>query len=129
MIAIKRDKILLIDDDETVLALWEEQFKSAGYHVRAALNGEKAIDMIKKERADIVFTDLFMPKMNGVEVCRRIKELCPDTEVVFVSGHPQEIEKHLMDFIKAGGRDEYLRKPLFENEMLEITEKILNKRK
>ncbi len=125
---MKKDKILLVDDDEIVLSTWQEQLKLAGYDVKTALSGKQAIKMIEAEVVDIVFTDLLMPKMNGVEVCKRIKELCSDIEVVFVSGYPYETEKYLMDFLKAGGRDEYLRKPLLEAEMVEITEKILNEK-
>ncbi|GBE06499.1 MAG TPA: response regulator [Nitrospirae bacterium] len=119
-----KGNILLVDDEEIVLVGWREELKSAGYTVRTASNPQKAIDMVREEKPDIVFTDLAMPKMDGVEVCRQIKAIYPDTEVVFVSGHPQEIEVHLMDFVNAGGRDEYLRKPLLENELIEVTEKI-----
>ena len=78
---------------------------------------------------DLVSTDLVMPNMDGVEVCRRVKALSPETDVVFVSGHPREIEKHHMNFLKEGGRDEFLRKPIFENEILEVTKKIFKERR
>ena len=61
-----------------------------------------------------------MPEMGGVEFCGKIKEMYPDTEVVFVSGHPTQTEKQIMDFIDAGGRDEYLRKPLLADELLSV---------
>ncbi len=124
---MKRNKILLIDDDEIVLVGLKEELKSAGYNVRTALSGEKAIEMIKKERADVVFTDLVMPGINGVEVCKRLKTLYPDIVIILISGHPKEIEKYQMDFNTAGGIDEFLRKPLLENEILEIAEKTFRK--
>jgi CheY-like chemotaxis protein len=61
-----------------------------------------------------------MPEMGGVEFCRKIKEMHPDTEVVFVSGQPAQTEKQIIDFMNAGGRDEYLRKPLLEDELLSV---------
>ncbi len=61
-----------------------------------------------------------MPEMGGVEFCVKIKGMYPDTEVVFVSGHPAQTEKQIMDFLDAGGRDEYLRKPLLQDELLSV---------
>lgn len=117
-------RILLIDDEEIVLIGWREELKSVGYDIRMALDGERALEMLKEEKADIVITDLVMPNMDGVEVCKRIKALHPETVVVFVSGHPQEIEKKQMDFIRAGGRDELLRKPILKDEILDVIKKI-----
>ena len=126
---MKKNKILLVDDEEIVLAGWQEVLESSGYDVRTALSGKEALEIVNKEKPDIVFTDLVMPDMNGIEVCKRIKEIYPDLDVVFVSGHPLEIEKYLMDFLNAGGRDEYLRKPLYKEEILKITKQILMQKK
>lgn len=121
---MKKVRILLIDDEEIVLAGWQEVLESAGYQVRTSLSGKKAVETAKEERPDIVITVLVMPEMNGVEICREIKGQFPDVEVVFVSGHPEEIEKYLMDFLNAGGRDEYLRKPLLKEEIIKVAAKI-----
>ncbi len=61
-----------------------------------------------------------MPEMGGVEFCGKIKKMHPNTEVVFVSGQPAQTEKQIIDFMDAGGRDEYLRKPLLEDELLSV---------
>lgn len=124
---MQRNKVLIVDDDDIVLSGWKFSLESAGYYVKTALSGENALEIIEEEKSDIVFTDLLMPRMNGVEVCKNIKAIYPNIEVVLVSGHPTEIEKHLMDFLKAGGRDEYLRKPLFKDEIIEAADKIMKK--
>ena len=72
--------------------------------------------------------NLVMPNMNGVEVCKNIKKISPDIEVVFVSGHPSELETHIVDFISSGGREEYLRKPLIENELIDAVNKIIKEK-
>jgi len=113
-------KILIVDDEELILLGWKKELESEGYEVRTALNGKEAVDEAAREKPDIVISDLIMPEMDGVEVCRKIKEMYPDTEVVFVSGHPVQTEKQIIDFISAGGRDEYLRKPLLENEIRDV---------
>lgn len=122
-------KILIADDEELILLAWKKELESEGYVVITASNGKLAVETAAKEKPDIVITDLIMPEMSGVEVCRNIKEMYPDTEVVFVSGHPAQTEKQIMDFIAAGGRDEYLRKPLFDNEIRDVIKGLLEDRK
>ncbi len=120
--------ILLVDDEEIILVGWQEELESAGYKVSTASSGKEAVEMVKQEKPDLVITDIVMPEMNGIEVCREVKKVHPEIEVVFVSGHPREIEKYQMEFIKLGGREEYLRKPLFKNELIEIVNKITRKK-
>lgn len=110
--------ILIVDDEELILIGWKYALESAGYNVRTALNGISAVGITQREKPDIVITDLIMPKMNGIEVCRKIKEMSPETEVVLVSGHPEETRKLQKDFINAGGRDLLLRKPLSTDEIV-----------
>ena len=121
-------KILIADDEELILLAWKKELESEGYKVITALNGKLAVDAAAKEKPDIVITDLIMPEMNGVEVCRKIKEMYPDTQVVFVSGHPVQTEKQIMDFIAAGGRDEYLRKPLLKDEIKTVINGLVEER-
>lgn len=120
-------KILIVDDEEIILAGWGYLLESAGYNVRTALTGADAVRIAEEQRPDIVFTDLIMPGMNGVEVCRQIKAIHPGTEIVLISGNPDEIRKCQMDFIMAGGKDKFLRKPVFTDELIKTTEEIMNK--
>jgi YesN/AraC family two-component response regulator len=122
-------RILLVDDEAIILIGWQKELEPEGYDVRTALTGREAVEMAKEEKPDIVITDLVIPDMNGVEICRKIKEMYPDTNVVLVSGHPVETKNYVMDFINAGGRDEYLRKPLIEDEIRNTIKKIAEGRK
>lgn len=123
-----RTRILLIDDEGIFLMAHREELETAGYEVCTALRGKEAVAIAEKERFDIVFVDLVMPEMNGVAVCREIKKLDPDTEVVLVSGYPYELHKYMLDFLNAGGRDEQLTKPLLEDEMVCVVKRILAER-
>ena len=123
---MSKGKILVIDDEELVVLFFQKVLKEAGYEAKIARRGSEAIELAKKEMFEIVFTDLVMAEMSGVEVCRQIKKFAPQTKVVLVSGHPEQISKHLMPFIQAGGRDEILRKPVTEEEILGTCEKIMN---
>lgn len=119
-----KSKILIVDDEALVLTGWEYTLSLAGYSVRTASNGREAVKLAAEERPDVVLTDLFMPEMNGVEVCRKIKSMYPETEVVLVSGHPEEIMKYQGDFVRVGGKDEVLRKPLLRDEIVSAVNKI-----
>ncbi len=125
---MEKRKILLVDDEELVLVGWREVLETAGYQVRTALSGKKAVEMAKEEKPDIVITDLVMAEMNGVDVCREIKKTFPDVDVLLVSGHPDEIRKCQMDFMLAGGRDVFLRKPLLNEELVDTVKSILSER-
>jgi len=120
--------ILIVDDEALILLSWEKSLTSAGYNVKTASSGKEAIEIIQERSPDIVFTDLIMPEMNGVELCKKIKTISPYTEVVLVSGHPQEIYNHQRNFIEAGGREAFLRKPLFTNELREAVEAIMREK-
>ena len=87
-----------------------------------------AIEIAHKQKPDIVITDLIMPGMNGVELCRRIKEVSPATEVVLLSGHPEAVNKYQRDFVSAGGRDTILSKPLSIVEMIGAVETIMGEK-
>ena len=72
-----------------------------------------------------MLVDLVMPGMNGVETCKGIKKVSPKTKVLLLSGFPNEIERHHTSFIDAGGKDLYLRKPLFADEVAKAIKEIL----
>jgi CheY-like chemotaxis protein len=122
-----RAKILLVDDEKDFLDSWKKLLESVDYDVKIASSGKEAIELVKQEKPDIVFTDLVMPGMDGVEVCKTIKKLYPDVLVVFISGYPFELENNLVNFIKAGGKDMYLRKPLYKEELFEAINKLMYK--
>ncbi|MFA5362605.1 MAG: response regulator [Candidatus Omnitrophota bacterium] len=124
-----KGKILVADDDNPNLESVCGELEREGFTVFGAVEPEEIFDIAGKERPDIVFIDLVMQGMNGVEICRKVKEIALEADVVLLSGFPQEIERSLMDFIKAGGRDEYLRKPLFNGEITESAEKIMGEKR
>lgn len=118
--------ILVVDDEELVLIGFQEELERAGHTVQTAINGKEALEIVGKNKFDIVFTDLIMPGMNGVELCKEIKKISSDSEVVLISGYAKKVLKHKLEFIMAGGNDEFLMKPLSENQLTKKAEKILN---
>ncbi len=122
-----KSKILIVDDEELILIGWKYTLRSAGYHVKTALNGKDALNIVKNEKPDIVITDLIMSEMNGVEICKAIKNESPEIDVILVSGHPDETKRFQQEFVEAGGSQEILKKPLSKEEIINAIESIESK--
>jgi len=68
------DKILVVDDDILVLEALEKLLESSGYQVRVATRGQEALEILDKERFDLLILDVVMPKMTGFDVCREVRK-------------------------------------------------------
>ncbi|MCG8618303.1 MAG: response regulator [Desulfobacterales bacterium] len=80
-------KILVIDDERPTLAMFKLFLAAYGYEVLTAESGEQGMDVFASEGPDIVFTDIRMPGMDGLEVLRRIRETGASCQVVIITGH------------------------------------------
>ena len=87
--------ILVVDDEVDVLEMIEVGLQSAGYHVLLADSGERAIDIFKDQRADLVICDIRMPGMDGITTVTRLREHDPGLPVVMITGFltPETIEQ------------------------------------
>lgn len=117
-------KILLIDDDELILKVINRILTKEGYEVRTANNGKDALEIIEKEKFDMVITDLMMPYSNGFEVISKFKQHpnAAGVPVVVISSVGTE------NAVKEGlniGADDYLRKPIMPDELLIRVKRLL----
>ena len=80
-------KVLIIDDEKPTLTMFRLFLGAYGYEVFVAEDGHTGLDIVEKENPAIVFTDIKMPEMDGIEVLKRIKQLAPRTEVIVITGH------------------------------------------
>lgn len=86
---VRKDKALVVDDQADVLEVAVELFRSMGYEVLSASNGNDAVEILKREPdVDVLFTDITMPGINGIELGREARRLTPEIKVVLVSGYP-----------------------------------------
>lgn len=112
-------KILIVDDEAHIRMLIEqtlEELEDEGVEFLSAENGEIALEVIQKEKPKLVFLDVMMPKMNGMEVCRRVKQELgmSDTFIVLLTAKGQEADRQKgLDM----GADVYMTKP-FDPEVL-----------
>ena len=84
--------IMFIDDDTEVLEINKKYFHNQGYDVYATSNPAKAIEFVKKTPMDCILLDIMMPGLNGIEVCRRIREFS-SLPIIFLSGKSGEDDK------------------------------------
>jgi len=103
------DKLLLIDDEPDILRVLSLSLRADGYEVVSAQNGTEGIAVFKKEKPDIVITDIKMPGMDGIEVLKKVKDLNDDTEVIIITGHG-DIE-NAIEALKHGASD-FINKPV-----------------
>jgi DNA-binding NtrC family response regulator len=83
-----RRRLLIVDDEPLILEVLTEHFKS-DYDVETALNGADALGAILRERPDVVMLDINMPRMNGVEVLKDIKQIDESIAVIMVTANEQ----------------------------------------
>lgn len=67
-------RILIIEDDEILVEMYEAKFKMEGFEVHRALNGKEGLEILKKEKPDLILLDILMPEMNGFEFLKNIKK-------------------------------------------------------
>jgi CheY-like chemotaxis protein len=83
-------QVLVIDDDAVVGRSFDRVLSEKGYDVSTALSGEEALKTMENTAFDVVFTDIKMPGIDGLEVTERIKARCPWTPVVVITGYGTE---------------------------------------
>ncbi|MGE5257680.1 MAG: sigma-54-dependent transcriptional regulator [Hyphomicrobiales bacterium] len=118
--------ILFVDDDRAILELVREYLADVGYQVEVVDNGVKALEIIKNTAFEIVFTDIKMPDIDGLELLSAIKEYRPETEVIIVTGHGSM--ESAIKAMKYGSYD-YLQKPFKLNVLKLIIDRIVEEKK
>ncbi|MGB3403576.1 MAG: response regulator [Microcoleaceae cyanobacterium] len=120
-------KILIVDDEPNVRILMEqvlEKLEDEGVELLLAVNGQEALETIQAETPDLVFLDVMMPKMNGLEVCRRVKDepSLQNTYIIILTAKGQEFDKQKgLDV----GADLYMTKPFRPKDVLEKSREVL----
>jgi sigma-B regulation protein RsbU (phosphoserine phosphatase) len=110
-------RILVTDDSLVARTACSNQLQEAGFEVLFAQNGLEAVETVSKEPVDLILMDVVMPEMNGVEACRRIKELPPARDVPIIMVTSVGDMKTLQSAFEAGAVD-YVMKPIEPIELM-----------
>ncbi len=116
-------KIMLIDDNESIIKVLKEVIEAAGYECIDFMDPKKAVETIKISRFDVVLTDLKMPGMTGLEVLNEVKNHSPLTPVIIMTGYADE--DSIIDALNMGAVRFY-RKPLNIKDLMSFLSKIEN---
>jgi len=116
--------VLIVDDEEYIVTSLEYVMKSAGYEVVVAYDGEQAIEKIKATAPDLLILDVMMPKLDGFEVCEKIRAnpLWESIRIIMLTAKGRDSER---DKGISLGADAYMTKPFSTRDILERVTELL----
>ena len=117
--------ILVIEDNSEIRNVLCVMLEKAGHEVREALNGEEGIEKYREWRADLVMTDLFMPKKAGIETISELMEINPEVKIVAMTAHGTVEQYDFLRVAEALGAVATMDKPFSNKELLDTVEAAL----
>jgi DNA-binding response OmpR family regulator len=112
-----KGKILIVDDEASVRELFSGVFTDENYQVIAAEDGNQALDILKRDDIDVIFLDLKLFGMNGIDLCRQIRETKPVSLIFAITGWAPLFE---IEECRQAGFDDYFEKPLDMDILLDV---------
>lgn len=123
-----KGKILVVDDEVYIVHILDFSLRMEGYDVVTALDGEQALEKVDSERPDLIVLDIMMPKLDGYDTCKRLKE-SPETRdipIILLSAKGRNVDQR-MGF-EAGAND-YITKPFSPRKLVEKINSMLPQQK
>ncbi len=117
----RKKRILVVDDDVDIVRIVTKMLAQEDYQVFTSVSGEEALEKVQKEKPDILLLDIMMPRMNGLEVLRRVKEIDPAITIIMITAFG-DIDSYL-DAMESGAF-EYINKPFESEELIRMIDKI-----
>ena len=113
-----KSRILLVDDEPNIVKIISRRLIAEGYEVFVAMDGMAALEKARAENPDLIILDVMLPKLNGYEVCRQLKQ---DTRykkipIIMLTALAQESDE---EFVLEMGTDAYIRKPFKAQQLLQ----------
>lgn len=105
-------RILVVDDDAAVREVLRQALEGAGYAVTEAPDGEVAIDMVRRDRPDLVVTNIYMPEKEGVALIRELRVVVPELPIIAISGGGRTGNLEILDVARRFGATRTLAKPI-----------------
>ncbi len=118
------EKILIIEDEESILMALTDDLALEGYEVTSARDGLQGLAMAKEKAHDLIILDIMLPKMDGFEVCKQLRQAGVGTPILMLTAKSQEIDKVLGLEL---GADDYVTKPFSPRELLARVKAILRR--
>jgi len=115
--------ILVIEDDANLRLVLEQMLTAAGYNVQTAVDGKQGTTLCRATPPDLVITDIYMPNRDGLEVIMDLRQHCPKTRIIAISG--QITTKNMLPAASTLGAARTLAKPFQPQELLAAVEEVL----
>jgi len=116
-------RIIVVDDDLAIIKFLRANLQAEGYEILVALDGEKALQTIEKELPDLVILDITLPRMDGFEICRRLREWSQIPIIMLTARGEAEDKVRCLNL----GADDYITKPFAANELLARVRAVLRR--
>ncbi len=117
-------KVLIVDDEESILRLIKYNLEKAGFKAVTAEEGFKALETIKEEKPDLIILDIMLPGIDGIEICKRLRKEDCHIPILMLTARDEEIDKILGLEI---GADDYMTKPFSIRELMARIKAILRR--
>ncbi|KEF38422.1 response regulator with CheY-like receiver domain and winged-helix DNA-binding domain [Schinkia azotoformans MEV2011] len=118
-------KILVVDDEPAIITLLQYNLQQSGFEVSSAMDGEAGIKMVMEENPDIMILDLMLPKLDGIEVCKKLREDKIMIPILMLTAKGDEFDKILGLEL---GADDYMTKPFSPREVVARVKAILRRK-
>jgi len=115
------DRILIVDDDVSIRNLFISFFSNAGYSIYGAEADDEALEVLEQKYFHLIFLDLNLPGMDGIQLCRKIREISPVATIIAITGYGPIFDS---DACKDAGFNYYFKKPLRLEKLLNIAKKV-----
>lgn len=117
-------KLLVVDDEESIVTLLQFNLEQAGYEVQTAMDGKTAFEMANNSDFDLIILDLMIPEMDGLEVCKQLRQNKISTPILMLTAKDDEFDKVLGLEL---GADDYMTKPFSPREVVARIRAILRR--
>ncbi len=118
------DRVLVVDDEESIRKLVEYNLVQAGYEVTVAEDGATALEMVHQQRFDLLILDLMLPGIGGMELCKRLRQEQSKIPIIMLTARGEEIDRVLGLEM---GADDYVTKPFSPRELVARTRAVLRR--
>ena len=92
---VKKKKVLIVDDEENIVELIKFNLQKNGYETIEAYNGKEALNLVENEKPDLLILDWMLPEVDGLEVCKKVKNIDKTISVIMLTAKDEEIDKIL----------------------------------
>ncbi|MGZ4320136.1 MAG: response regulator transcription factor [Gaiellaceae bacterium] len=121
--ATKAQTVLVVEDETSIASFVALYLKNAGYGIRAVGTGQEALDSLARERPDLIVLDLMLPDLDGLEVCKRVRQTS-DVPILMLTARDEDVDKIIGLEV---GADDYMTKPFNPRELVARVKSILRR--